>query len=392
MIGKRCWSLDFGDDQLDDNAEGMSLPLLEGLHACKFHRCSILASAFDSLEDACALVQGLGIRRLDRDPDLMESYGFELLRWKIKVEPLLRHRRRRVAADVSEGRMNLLSYMSDGLMSAGSQVLPSVLEKVCVPVVWKNRRSRKLSGLTGLDERQSVEETERIRWGTRLIELVKNASLPLVAQSMVAPDPTTAMMSALGNLRSRTLRMRVKTWEKVALWMNIMYQVHFPRHVGDLLQYLEDVLASGCGKSVPGTIMAALIVLERTGGVPRSDKISENIMWVGAVAQAEAAIKSVQGATIHKASPFLLMMIISLELYVCSSGPRFKRGVAWLRLVKLFTCMRFDDTKGLRPSRLVLSDGGLRGVLERTKTTGAGRRTGELPIFIHRQAEFSGRD
>jgi hypothetical protein len=396
MISKRCFSWDFSDDQLDATIVGdrnkMSPQLVDALHACGFHRSSILAASFDNLEQACEVVQSLGIPRLAHDLDLMESYGFELVRWKDRVAQQLRTRRRRVSSDLVEGRVVLRESLAEKIGLIGSQILPSTLDKVCVPLVWKTRRSRKMAAAKNSDDRSAVEESERLRWGSRLVELIREAALPLVGMAAVASDPSGAMMSALGNLRPRTLRMRVKTWEKIMLWMKVSYQVPHPRHVGDMLEYLNDVLDNDCGKSVPNSIMAALIVLERTGGVPISSRISVNPMWVGAVAQAESAIKSVKGGVIRKASPFLLTMVISLELFVCSDRPKFHRGVAWLRLVKLWTCMRFDDTKGLRPSRLILGDGGLRGVLERTKTTGAGRRTGELPIFVHRSCGFSGCD
>ena len=55
-------------------------------------------------------------------------------------------------------------------------------------------------------------------------------------------------------------------------------------------------------------------------------------------------------------------------------------------------CLRFNDVQGVRPDRIHFSLEGLRAVLERSKTTGPGKRVGELFIFIARAACFSGVD
>ena len=52
--------------------------------------------------------------------------------------------------------------------------------------------------------------------------------------------------------------------------------------------------------------------------------------------------------------------------------------------------LRFDDVQGLSASRTTLSKTGLRSILGRSKTTGAGKRTGEIPCYVRLDASFSG--
>ena len=90
------------------------------------------------------------------------------------------------------------------------------------------------------------------------------------------------------------------------------------------------------------------------------------------------------GAPPTRKAPLLpVAMVCSLELAVCdSSQPLCARGFAFYKLLKLWAACRSGDLTGLNPASLVLSSEGLQGVLERTKTTGPGKRIRYLPIFI----------
>ena len=98
------------------------------------------------------------------------------------------------------------------------------------------------------------------------------------------------------------------------------------------------------------------------------------------------------GREVAKAPTFPLKVIISVEIFVCSGQGKFDRFVAFIRLLKVWGCFRGNDIQGIRPSRMVLNEDGLKLVLERSKTTGPGKRTGELFAFVVRDAGSSGWD
>jgi hypothetical protein len=93
------------------------------------------------------------------------------------------------------------------------------------------------------------------------------------------------------------------------------------------------------------------------------------------------------GAPPKKSAPLLPVILIgSLELLVmCNSEPLYARALAWYKL-QLWTASRTGDLTSLRPSSLRLTSFVLVGCLERTKTTGPGKRVRHLPIFICRSA------
>ena len=80
-------------------------------------------------------------------------------------------------------------------------------------------------------------------------------------------------------------------------------------------------------------------------------------------------------------------IIMAMERYVMTEGvPRYPRAYAWFRLVKLWGALRFSDTQGMPFGKLEMSGRGLRGVLERTKTTGAGKKVEIQHVFISVEA------
>ncbi len=59
---------------------------------------------------------------------------------------------------------------------------------------------------------------------------------------------------------------------------------------------------------------------------------------------------------------------------------------AWWLAVKTYASLRFDDHRGMVPSRLALTARGLTGVLVRSKTSGPGRTKEFLPLCVSRGA------
>ena len=84
-------------------------------------------------------------------------------------------------------------------------------------------------------------------------------------------------------------------------------------------------------------------------------------------------------------------MLIALEMFVTNPEEKeYLRAIAWLRLVRVWSGLRSADTQGIATNRLHWSpERGLRGVLIETKTTGPGKKTLEVPFFVHAQATLA---
>jgi len=126
--------------------------------------------------------------------------------------------------------------------------------------------------------------------------------------------------------------------------------------------------------------------LERVGGVQATQRLSELQVVRNTVNQLTMDLQT--GAPPKRQAPVLpLAMIAALEITVCDvSCSLYLRGFAFHKLLKLWAVARHSDLEGLDPSSLVLTVQGLEGRLDRTKTSGPGRRVRFLPIFISRAA------
>jgi hypothetical protein len=103
-------------------------------------------------------------------------------------------------------------------------------------------------------------------------------------------------------------------------------------------------------------------------------------------AEATLSVSTVTEET-HKAPQVPVTMVMALEEMVTDvTQPTYWRMLAWWRLLKVWGVLRFDDHRGLVPKRMRMSAAGLAATLVRTKTSGAGKKVEELPMFVSSEA------
>ena len=125
---------------------------------------------------------------------------------------------------------------------------------------------------------------------------------------------------------------------------------------------------------MPEGIAAMISFFEKAGAVLGPDRLSAHPLWLSAVRDTAARL-AVDAPAPKKAAMFPAVFIVAMESAVHDAHyPLFKRFVAWVRLLKVWAALRSDDTEGMVPQELRLTDAGLEGVLERSKTSGPGRR------------------
>ncbi|CAE7431666.1 unnamed protein product [Symbiodinium sp. CCMP2456] len=66
--------------------------------------------------------------------------------------------------------------------------------------------------------------------------------------------------------------------------------------------------------------------------------------------------------------------------------------MCFMLLLMVWACLRCDDLQGICPESMTLSQLGLKFVLSRTKTSGPGKRVGQLQAFVLRSVSLSGYD
>ena len=81
------------------------------------------------------------------------------------------------------------------------------------------------------------------------------------------------------------------------------------------------------------------------------------------------------------------MVVAALEEAVFDKGlPVCLRVVAWARLVKVFGVLRSDDLQRITPKDVTMQEGGMAARLQRTKTSGTGKRVKDLTLYVPEKA------
>ena len=195
----------------------------------------------------------------------------------------------------------------------------------------------------------------------------------------------------LAGRRVRTVRARLRAWSRFTRWLRTEKGKSYPDELADVTSYLHDLASDSCGRSVPGEFAAALHFVERAGAVPTAQRFSAQPIWQGALRQVQVSCDSRAPPARSARMPTMAIML-ALELAVCSSRPDFIRAWCWLRLIKVWCCLRWDDLQHVEPSSLRLDEFCLSLTISRSKTTGPGRRTRLVRAYAHRLANFSGKD
>ena len=358
--------------------DGLPQSVLTALRLGKFHSDVCLEGAIDDLEDAQQLLRQC-LPAEDSDDDKLKEYATQLYKYVCSIRDKARNVRRRTAYSSGPDRQSTLNAARAGTPPSLTLVAPRILAGSNTR--WKTTRHREATAATTDHQRRDAENSERDRWIYELISLVVEAELPITAEAKTTADPDAALKQIAGRRRAKTIRQRVRTWRKVRSWLLSVHSTPWPTSASQMVDYLTDCIAGGCNRWMPQQVSSALSFLESAGSVPAHLRVSESPFWKNAVANTEMTLQ--QGAPDTQKAPALIpIVIIALELYVLSDQPKYKRALAWVRLVRTWTAMRSDDTRGLVPRTLTLRDGILQGRLERTKSSGPGRIAKWLPIFV----------
>ena len=112
--------------------------------------------------------------------------------------------------------------------------------------------------------------------------------------------------------------------------------------------------------------------------------LSKDKTWLTQLASYTADLETLQ--TARRQAPMLTVAIVlALEVHVVEdSVPEYERAIS--------CSLRADDAQAIAPASMELTDSGFRARLGRTKTTGPGKKTKEVDIFVGRSTGISGWD
>ena len=307
------------------------------------------------------------------------------------VEEIEKKRKRQIQTMAQSAKQPRLSGASTPVLSAGEAYDEIVAGNIELSrKVFKSRRDRLLRLEGAVPENIEAEETKR--WAAELARFVNLAELPAKYVAEGTADPMATWLRLCGNRRPRTLRQSARSWAKFHSWLQLAHGVDWPPNETMVIDYMEELAQGGCPPSLPSSLLSSLQVLEAVGGVPREARLGLSPMLMNVVRNMGKTLG--QGGPPKRTAPvFTVAMVLAAELGVCRDDDTVTfRILCFVMLLMVWGAMRTDDVLWIDRSRMTLSELGLRGVLLRTKTSGAGRKVKELPFFVSRLVSLSGRD
>ena len=249
---------------------------------------------------------------------------------------------------------------------------------------WPTRTSRARAEGVGLEE---ADKKARQKYVDMLVAELKSLKLPVVYQAGHSQAGEDRLGYLAGGRRTGTLRRRLGDWARLRKWLEVQDRATGFPEVRDLLDYLEARAAEPCGKTVLQSAVEAVNFLETVGSVPAELRISHATLVVAAVEELSSRLGSRRHPDRRQANYLPVELLVAFErAVVCEERPAYTRLYAWLRLIKYWASLRFDDLRWVDASKNTLEEGGMRLYLERTKVTGPGKRVGTLVAFVCRDA------
>ena len=209
---------------------------------------------------------------------------------------------------------------------------------------------------------------------------------PILKGMEVCVNQERLHVAIAGKTRSSTLKRYIKAWRDWQSWKNLTWGEEAYVHPGMFCEYLFSRFDEPCGATVPIFICKAVSWFEKTAGFGEASIVSTS----RAVCQIRDYITEKLAADtppVRRAPRYPAVAVESLEALVLDTERTVcLRIMAWVKLLKIWGALRFDDMQKIKPADLQLTGGRLTTTLRVTKTSGPGKRVQELPVCISEKA------
>ena len=251
------------------------------------------------------------------------------------------------------------------------------------------------AGMVHVPRRGGLGKSVRLRSGRLVMETeveakVRRALLdelgrikaPILQEIEQAMNPTRAAQAVMSKYRASTVRRYLASWQQFRKWFEMTAGEGAEPSGIHLVDYLYVREEEGMGASIPMAVVQAVGWFENLADIPAEHRMLSHPM-VDMVVK-ELTKKLQERADPVKRAPRLLACFFEAmeEVVVGRIQPKGRRICAWVKLVKAWGALRFSDISNVKGNHFKLVDGNLVGLLFKTKTTGAGKRIRELPIYI----------
>ena len=137
------------------------------------------------------------------------------------------------------------------------------------PSATRWRRTRLGNELKAADTptaRQDANDKEKARWVGELASIIVACKMPAAARAERSMDPSRALARLAKGLRARTIRKRVRAWQKMAAWLATAKGVYYPYEAVDVVDYGNDRSDEPAGPGVFEALKAAIKLIEMSAG------------------------------------------------------------------------------------------------------------------------------
>ena len=184
-------------------------------------------------------------------------------------------------------------------------------------------------------------------------------------------------------LRAATVRSYVRAWRPLWGWWSSTGNTGLPSSSQAVLAYFEQRAGEPCAPSVLRRTRAALAFYEEGSGLPLSQRVSK-CPWFSRQADAlESTLSSnKRGQAWQTHSTF----IAAAEAMVVDDQANIVlRCYAFWRCLESWAVLRFSDHRWLSPQLCTLTETAFKGMLSRTKTTGADKKVHSRVLHVDRK-------
>ena len=233
-----------------------------------------------------------------------------------------------------------------------------------------------------LHARTRRELETKDRWAKELYLELKKMDAPALGQLEHCVSEKHLHLALAGRTRASTLKRYVKTWKQWLQWMEAVRGSYGVGSAGDLVEYLFCRYDEPCGPTIPVLIVKAVTWIEKIACVDREFRVGDSQV-VASVRDYLVEMLSRDAPPLKRAPRYPAALLESMEDAVEDRHlPTGLRVVAWVKLVKAWGTLRWDDVQRIAPSDLRYFGNRLTALLKVTKTTGPTKRVQELPLCV----------
>ena len=119
-----------------------------------------------------------------------------------------------------------------------------------------------------------------------------------------------------------------------------------------MIEHISTLIAGDATQSRLERALYALAFMEQAGGAPVVSQLNAHPLLHDHPAE-QALVQASPSRDVKQAPQVIIPLLLAVERIVVSiTGPMYHRLCAWYRLLRVWATMRFDDHRGLIPSRM----------------------------------------